>query len=284
MSWEIGVSTGIGYREPIEEVLPAIAANGFRTIEVATARSHIDLKDSARFERVREQVDRLGLRVRSLHAPFGQGIDLTDADAGIRRLSLRVFREAADLLRSLGGELYVIHPGGEDHNWIWEKQERLGRSVEGLTEVWQICRERALKLVVETPLPHLLGGSLEDFSWILARIPSEDTGVCIDTSHTSLGGTLFEAFDRFSDRLVHLQASDNHGKHDDHLPPGDGIIEWHAVLRALERAGYRGIFLFEVGGEGSSSENLKRLAKSVSRWFPGWQSERKEDQTERRKS
>ena len=59
---------------PIEEVLPAIAANGFRTIEVATARPHIDLRDTARFARVLKQADRLGLKVRSLHAPFGQAI------------------------------------------------------------------------------------------------------------------------------------------------------------------------------------------------------------------
>jgi sugar phosphate isomerase/epimerase len=271
VSWEIGVSTGIGYREPIEEVLPGIAASGFRTIEVATARPHIDLRDSERFGRVREQADGLGLRVHSLHAPFGQGIDLTDPDAGIRRLSLRVLRQAADLLRRLGGVLYVIHPGGEDHNWVWEREARLKRSVEGLTEVWTICRERGLRLVVETPLPHLLGGSLPDFEWILARIPSEHTGVCVDTSHTTLGGTLFEAIDRFSERLVHLQASDNHGKHDDHLPPGEGVIDWQAVRNALERARYRGIFLCETGGEGPSSDNVKRLASSVSRIFPQWQ-------------
>ena len=66
MSWEIGLSTGIGYREPIEEVLPAIAASGFRTIEVATARSHVDLKDSPRFVRVREQVDRHPERIRAV--------------------------------------------------------------------------------------------------------------------------------------------------------------------------------------------------------------------------
>jgi Xylose isomerase-like TIM barrel len=144
MSWEIGISTGIAYQVPIEEVLPSIAANGFRTIEVATARSHVDPKDSARVQALREQVLRLGLAVRSLHAPFGQGIDITDADDGLRRLSVRHLREAADLLKALGGELYVIHPGGEDHNWIWEKEARLGRSVEGFTEVWGICRERGL--------------------------------------------------------------------------------------------------------------------------------------------
>jgi sugar phosphate isomerase/epimerase len=284
VSWEIGVSTGIGYREPIEQVLPAIAANGFRTIEVATARSHVDTRDPAGFGRIRGQVDALALKVSSLHAPFGQGIDLTDADAGIRRLSLRHFREAADLLQFLGGELYVIHPGGEDHNWVWEKQNRLERSVEGLTEVWQMCRERGLKLVVETPLPHLLGGSLADLEWILSRIPSEGTGVCVDTSHTSLGGTLFAAIDRFSDRLVHLQASDNRGRYDDHLPPGEGIIDWPAVMTALEQVRYRGVFLFEVGGEGFSSENLKRLAAAVSGWFPGSLAERRQGPTERKES
>jgi sugar phosphate isomerase/epimerase len=160
----------------------------------------------------------------------------------------------------------------------------MGRSVEGLTEIWHLCRERGLKLVVETPLPHLLGGSIGDLEWILARIPAEGTGVCIDTSHTSLGGTLFAAIDRFSDRLVHIQASDNRGKHDDHLPPGEGIIDWPAVMRALERVDYRGLFLFEVGGDGPSRENVKRLAAAVQRLFPDSRVERKEVQTERRES
>jgi sugar phosphate isomerase/epimerase len=280
MSWEIGISTGVVYQKPIEEILPAIAANGFHAIEVATARTHVDPKDSARVQTLQDQVRKLGLKVRSLHAPFGQGIDITDADPGLRRLSLRHLREAADLLRSLGGALYVIHPGGEDHNWIWEKDGRLRRSVEGLTEVWGMCRERGLTLVVETPLPHLLGGSMEDFSWILARIPEEGTGVCVDTSHTSLGGKLFEAIDRFSDRLVHLQASDNHGKHDDHLPPGEGIIQWPAVIQALERARYRGMFLLEVNGRQSPAESVERVAASVERWFPGWKAREQERRRE----
>ena len=38
MKWEIGLSTGIGYREPVEEVLPVLAA-GFRVLELATARA-----------------------------------------------------------------------------------------------------------------------------------------------------------------------------------------------------------------------------------------------------
>jgi sugar phosphate isomerase/epimerase len=271
--WEIGLSTGIGYQEPIETVLPAIRDHGFRTIEVVTARSHIDFRDKSRHQVVADEIRRLGLRAHSLHAPFGQGIDLTDADPAVRRLSLRRFREAADLLETIGGKLYVIHPGGEDHTWVWEREERLGRSVEGLTKVWELCRERDLTLVVETPLPHLLGGQLKDFEWILERLPRDGTGVCVDTSHTSLGGTLFEAIQRFAEHLVHIQASDNRGKHDDHFPPGEGIIEWPTVFKALERVGYEGVLLFEISGHGNPSESVRRVATAVSKFFPGWQDE-----------
>jgi sugar phosphate isomerase/epimerase len=104
--------------------------------------------------------------------------------------------------------------------------------------------------VVETPLPHLLGGQPDDFSWVLERLPAEGTGVCLDTSHTSLGGFLFEVIERFGPRLVHVQASDNRGTTDDHLPPGEGRIDWGHVLSALERVGYRGAIMLEVAGDG----------------------------------
>ena len=203
-----------------------------------------------------------------MHATFGQGIDLTDPDPAIRRLSLRRLTEAADALRTVGGELYVIHPGGEDHNWVWEREDRLARSVEGLTEVWQICRDRGLTLVVETPLPHLLGGQPQDFDWILSRLPVEGTGVCIDTSHTSLGGTLFECVERYAERLVHLQVSDNRGTYDDHLPPGEGIIEWAVLIQALERIGYDGMFLLEISGESSVEDSVERVRASMKSFLP----------------
>jgi sugar phosphate isomerase/epimerase len=150
-------------------------------------------------------------------------------------------------------------PGGEDVRWVWERELRLALSVEGLTRVSEVCRRRGLTLVLETPLPHLLGGALDDFQWILDRIP-DDTGVCLDTSHTSLGGTLVEFVDRFAARLAHVQASDNHGTSDDHLPPGDGVIDWKRVVAALERAEYRGVLMLEVSGDGDVAAHVGRAA------------------------
>ena len=269
MKERLGVSTGIAYQHPIGVVLEPIRRAGFSVIEVATAPGHVELGNGEWLGRLARQIADLGLEVHSLHAPFAHDVDLTDSDHGVRQRSFELLTRAADALHTLGGKLYVIHPGGEDHHWIWEREARLARSVEGLTELWQVCQERGLIMVVETPLPHLLGGQLDDLDWILARLPGEGTGVCVDTSHCSLGGFLFEAIERFASRLVHIQASDNRGVTDDHLPPGDGIIDWPRVLSTLERAAYRGLVLLEVAGDGDITAHVERLAVRARATLPG---------------
>ena len=47
-------------------------------------------------------------------------------------------------------------------------------------------------------------------------------------------------------RLLHTHLHDNHGTHDEHLPPGEGRIDWRALLDLLEEAGYTGARLIEL--------------------------------------
>jgi len=262
MSWKIGLSTGIAHRHPIGEVLGPIGRSGLHAIEICTAPQHLELDSYRALEALGRRIAELGLRVESFHAPFGHDVNLTSPDPGLRQRSLDRLARAADALQILGGGLYVIHPGGEDQRWVWEREARLALSVEGLTRVWAMCRQRDLSLVVETPLPHLLGGQPQDLDWILARIPAENTGVCLDTSHCSLGGFLFESVDRLGPRIVHVQASDNHGKADDHLAPGEGVIDWPRLVAALERIGYRGVFMLEVAGNGDVSGHVESAARA----------------------
>jgi sugar phosphate isomerase/epimerase len=261
MKWEVGLSTGIAYRHPIEDVLPLVHGHGFKAIEISTAPSHLDITDLARLRTLRSRIDDLGLRVHSLHAPFGHDVNITSPEEPLRRAALDRLESAADALALLGGRLYVIHPGGEDQRWVWDRERRLALSVEGLTEVWRTCRSRGLTLVVETPLPHLLGGQAADFAWILAQLPREGTGICVDTSHCALAGSLFSAIASADGRLVHVQASDNGGHTDDHLPPGKGVIDWVAVGSALETVDYEGVFMLEVTGEGDVESCLAGLDK-----------------------
>lgn len=265
MRWEIGLSTGIAYRHPIAEALPPISAAGFRAIEVSTAPQHLDLGRPESIGDLRRRVAVHGLRVHSLHAPFGHGVNFTSPDPDERRQAIAHLVRAAEALRLLGGGLYVIHPGGEDQRWAWEREARLALSVTGLTRIWEECRARGLGLVIETPLPHLLGGQPADFAWLLERVPAEGTGVCVDTSHTSLGGFLFEILERFAARIVHVQASDNRGVSDDHLAPGAGILDWPRIVTTLERIDFRGVLMLEVAGNGDIARHVGEVAAAARR-------------------
>ncbi len=263
MDWETGISTGIAYEQPIASVIGPLARAGFKSVEVSTAPRHLDVANSAQVEEAASLLQAAGLRVRSLHAPFGHGVNFTSPAEIERRSALDTLIRAADVLARMHGRLYVVHPGGEDQRWIWDRERRLDLAVHGLRELWQACRDRGLRLVVETPLPHLLGGQVEDFEWILGRLPEEGTGVCVDTSHAALGAGVIPLIHRFGPRLMHVQASDNLGTTDDHLPPGEGVLDWCEVVDALRLARYQGTFLLEVSGSGPLEDRLARVAEAV---------------------
>lgn len=261
--WDVGISTGIAYERPIGEVIGPLARAGFRAVEVCTAPHHLDVADRAAVAAASEALRGEGLRVVSLHAPFGTDLNFAAPDAAQRRHTLDVMVRAADALVALGGRLYVVHPGGEDQRWTWDRHGRLSYAADSLRELWTACWERRLVLVVESPLPHLLGGAPDDFDWILRQLPTDGTGVCVDTSHLALGGHLREFVARFAQRLVHVQASDNGGTADDHLPPGQGCLDWPDFVAALARARYGGTFVLEVSGTGAIEERVRRAAASL---------------------
>jgi sugar phosphate isomerase/epimerase len=83
-----------------------------------------------------------------------------------------------------------------------------------------------------------------------------DVGVCLDTGHAHLGGELDTAMQKLSRHLRMIHASDNHGRYDDHLPPGQGAIDWPHVLQLLRDNGFHGSLMMEIAGHGEPAQIL----------------------------
>lgn len=171
-------------------------------------------------------------RVHSIHGAF---VDINPAsgDPEIRALSRRRCHESCAIARRLGAKYVVIHGscfpflrGGYISFWA----ERCSSFFEELASAYPdvtVCIENSMD-IDPTPLEMLM-----------ERIHAPNVCVCLDIGHARYSGTpIREWFERLGDRIEYLHLSDNLGRFDDHLPIGDGVIDWveaDALCRALDR-------------------------------------------------
>jgi len=249
-AWPVGLSTGCFYRTSIFECIEPIRNSGFGLIEVCSFPAHLDYHDLNAVEAARHRIDDLGMEPYSLHAPFADDIDITSLDEGRRRHAQNELMRAADAAGMLAVRYLVIHPGPEKGGFPeHERFQRMENAARVLNNVSRACRERDLALVLENMLPHLFSGRVRELLWILGALEITDVGICLDTGHAHLSGDLRTVAHKLSGHLWMMHASDNHGQRDDHLPPGEGRIDWKRLLHQMARIQFSGAIVLEVAGQ-----------------------------------
>jgi sugar phosphate isomerase/epimerase len=243
MTWHIGASTGCCTEMPIGPVIEALRAAGIAGVEIGTPPRHFDPWRRDQVEAVRARLAATGIAAVSMHAPFGGLLDLSDPNSHHRNAAIGGILNAAQVLRELGGRIVVVHPSDVVRGA--DASSRLSHAADSLQRLQQACDELDMTLAVETPLPHLVGGSPDEFAWLVDRV-GDRARVCIDTGHTTLGRHWEAILDAVGSRIVHVHATDHFGQYDDHLPPGDGSIDWAAIGDGLRRIGFDGWLMLEL--------------------------------------
>ena len=80
-----------------------------------------------------------------------------------------------------------------------------------------------------------------------------------DIGHANINRQIPDFIARFSDKIVHIHASDNDGTGDQHLGIGYGTIDWNSVAKALTKVKYNGLIILE--SEEHVEESLEKLQK-----------------------
>ncbi len=264
--WSIGISTGCFYQTSIFDCLPVIRENGFNLIEVCFSPAHLDYHDSDAVHRAASRVAELGMSAYSFHAPFAANIDISSTDPHQRDLALAEILRAAEAAAILSVRYFVMHPGPEQPATrpADERFERMKNSVAVLDAVSHRCHELGITCVLENKLPHLLFGNSADVLWILDAMKRTDVGACLDTGHGFLSGDLPSMVHKLAGHLKMIHAHDNRGHGDDHLPPGDGCIDWPRLLSQLARFGFGGAFILELAGAGDAATTMANARRGRS--------------------
>ncbi len=244
MKWQFAAATGSCADRPVLATVDALHDAGIMAVELGTPPGHFDPWSHDAVRALRTRLRQLAVKPVSIHAPFGGLLDLTDPNPHHRHAAIGAVLSAATAVREVGGSRVVVHVSDVPRAGQ-QVGARLGHAVESINVLARALQQMSVTLVIETPLPHLIGGDPGEFATVIERLLLP-VGVCLDTSHTTIGGHWDQFVRLAGPHLIHVHANDHRGHADDHLPPGEGIIDWHHVRTSLEHIDFTGWIVLEI--------------------------------------
>lgn len=237
MMYPIGLSTN-GDRIN-RDVLASYQRAGISAVEISGSEHHF-LKQSP--AAVRTLAADHGITLWSFHLPFVPFDQIDISMPSLAKTTLEKHVESIKRAVEFGIKVFVIHPSGEP---ICDKRdERIACAKEHLSLLAEEAEREGAVIAVEDIPRTCLCNTIDETLDIVSA--DDRLRVCFDTNHL-IHGDKPEAFaERLGDRIVTLHVSDYDFKNERHWLPGEGKIDWHALVTALKAIDYRGPWMFEI--------------------------------------
>jgi sugar phosphate isomerase/epimerase len=214
-----------------------------------------------RIRRVRELGEEFGIKYGLHSASF---VNTAEIMPTVRKASEEHLLEYIRLTKDIGAEYCVIHCGyhfSQFHETVMENLFETFRAGVALAE------ELDIPLVIENmnavhPDSEIvyLGVTIYEIRRVFDAVPSEYLGLALDIGHANLlPGGVDPWIEAFPEKIYHLHLSDNDGVLDQHLPIGDGNIDFQGVFKKLDSIDFNGTGTFEVGTNENRVTSLKRI-------------------------
>lgn len=151
--------------------------------------------------------------------------------------------ETIDTISGIGSNFLTVHLW-MDSRYVNGSQIQLKRRV--LKDLFIYARGKEVTVSLEN-----LSESCSDLEFALSEIP--EASITLDIGHGQLlskSNTSFQIIKRLAGLIHHVHLHDNSGgtgvKDDLHLPIGDGIIDFEAILKSLLSSGYNNTMTLEL--------------------------------------
>lgn len=253
--WEAAVSScfwGTPTEENLGRMFEDCERSGIGLVEISAGG--LDSAKALDWNRIAEMAREHGVRLWSFHIPFYpfEVIDPCFEDEEKRRETVRIFTELARKAAEVGVQNFVIHPSGEP-NPDETRALRLAQAKRSFAEMAEAFAEFGGRPLVEDLPRSCLGNCSDDIAEIISA--DERIGVIFDTNHL-LKQDNVEFVKAVGSRIISTHVSDYDFTDERHLLPGEGKVDWAALMKALEDAGYEGPILYELSA--GSTKNIKR--------------------------
>lgn len=229
------------------------------TPEIAIKGPELDAVDQVQLDLIAQVLNKARVRP-TIHAPF---FDLNPGalDPLVRQITHQRLSQALSFSACLNARLMVVHPGVDKWRYPNLEQTWLALAKEFFPPLLEQAAQADCRLAIENIYEEAPGTLVQ----LVEEIDSEWLGHCFDAGHWHLFGKrpMAEWLDAIGPRLFHLHLHDNHGGADEHLPVGDGIIDFKPLQVKLTMMSSRPSMTLEA----HSPDDLKRSLRQVKSWF-----------------
>jgi sugar phosphate isomerase/epimerase len=168
-----------------------------------------------------------------------------------------------ELAELLGAETFSFWAGtfGDEGVATPPREELLDRLCAGAASLLEEGRSGSVRVCFE-PEPGMLVASLAELGEFLGRLNDDSLAVMLDVGHVPVTEdvTPAQALRQLAPRLGGLQLDDSRDRRHEHLLPGEGEIDWPAVMAAAREVGFTGLASLELPRHGHDPVRTARTA------------------------
>ncbi len=236
------------------DAIERVAGLGYAGIELMADTPHVwpETTTDEQIDAIRRALERCELQLSNINAFMMNAVQdfwhpsWIEPDADFRRLRIKHTIAALTMARKLGATCLTTEPGGPIPKGM-SRDAAMDLFVRGLQEVLPHAESEGVTLLVE-PEPSLLIETASQFLDLAERISSEQFGLNFDVGHFyCVGDPLPETVERLQHLTHHYHLEDIAASRvHEHLIPGEGAIDFDALIRAIRGTGYDGWLTVEL--------------------------------------
>lgn len=213
--------------------------------------NHIELVDDGWHALDQAKVKTLGeiaeshSLVYTLHSPFAD-INIAAPAEDMRNFVLKRLGRSMDFARELECRIVVFHPGFRTGISSFYPEMDWKTNIASVRRLLELARKCEVNIAIEN-CPEPFGFLLKDvqqFSRFFNEL-EEEIGLVLDVGHSNINGQTREFIETFGDRIVHIHAHDNDGKHDLHSGVGFGTVDWKQFAEDIKGTLFSGLVIVE---------------------------------------
>jgi sugar phosphate isomerase/epimerase len=189
-------------------------------------------------------------------------IDLGSDYDHIRHAWIMEAKREIGIARKVGIDLINFHANLNGMFYGEKRKIVLDNLIKSLREIVGHAKKSNVRVMLEnTPLSNGIH-DIGEFKSIVDNVPNLFVHLDIPHAFTSGGmKSVIDYIDTFRDKIIHIHWHDNHGKKDEHLPIGEGLIDHQRAIKALKDIDYDRTITLEVftnSNDAKSSANQLR--------------------------